>query len=149
MFNPRREEAVSGLPVAPPKQPRAVKEARADYSERLRKRFSQSGPLADGPQWTKSGKKLDDPQAVSTAINLSKLSGLVATRTLLSEGHQEKIGPSRSQKTEQMGRFSGSVKELQSKRKQDQNCYTQMVGDFPQIEDGKASAKESSLVSHL
>ncbi|XP_075669503.1 putative serine/threonine-protein kinase At1g54610 [Castanea sativa] len=148
VFNPRREEAVSGLLVAPPKQPRAVKEVRADYSERLHKRFSQSGPLADGPEWTKSGKKLDDPQAVSKAINLSKLSGLVATRTLLSEGHQEKIGPSQSQKTEQMGRFSGSVKELQSKRKQDQNCYTQMVGDFPQIEDGKASAKESSLHGH-
>jgi serine/threonine protein kinase len=149
MFHPRREEAVSGLLIAPPKQPRAVKDVRVDYSEHVDKRVSQSGPLVDRPAWTKSVKKLDDPSAVSTKTNLSQFSNLVATRTMLSEGHQEKSVPSQFEKAEQVGRFSASINELESRRKQDKKRYTQMVEDLPQMEDGNASNKESSLVSYL
>lgn len=149
MFHSHREEAHSGLLVAPPKQPRPVKEGRTGEPEHLQKRVSQSGPLVHGPRWTKSGKELDSQSAASTASNLSKLSGLVATRTLsLSEDHQEKPGPAQSDTTEQLGRLSGAVSESESRRRLDHKRHSQTNGDFCQI-DGKARSKEPSLVSYL
>ncbi|GLT64192.1 hypothetical protein SLA2020_367000 [Shorea laevis] len=145
LFHSHREEAHSGLLVAPPKQPRPVKEVRTGEPEHLQKRVSHSGPLVNGPRWTKSGKELDAPSAVPTAANLSKMSGLVATRTLLlSEDHQEKPGPTQPDTTQQLGRFSGSVSELESRRKQDHKHHSQTNGDFYKI-DGKARTKEPSL----
>lgn len=149
LFHSHREEAHSGLLVAPPKQPRPVKEVRTGEPEHLQKRVSHSGPLVNGPRWTKSGKELDAPSAVPTAANLSKMSGLVATRTLLlSEDHQEKSGPTQPDTTQQLGRFSGSVSELESRRKQDHKHHSQTNGDFYKI-DGKARTKEPSLVSYF
>ena len=149
MFYSHREETHSGLLVAPPKQSRPVKEVRTGEPEHLHKKVSHSGPLVPGPRWTKSGKELDAPSAVSTAANLSKLSGLVVSRTFsLSEDHQEKPGPTQPDTTEQLGRFSGSVSELESRRRQDHKHHSQRNGDFSQV-DGKALTKEPSLVSYL
>jgi hypothetical protein len=149
LFHSHREETHSGLLVAPPKQPRPVKEVRTGEPEHLHKRVSHSGPLVPGPRWAKSGKELDAPSAVSTAANLSELSGLVASRTFsLSEDHQEKPGPTQPDTTEQLGRFSGSVSEMESRRWQDHKHHSQRNGDFSQV-DGKACTKEPSLVSYL
>jgi len=148
LFHSHREETHSGLLVAPPKQPRPVKEVRTGEPEHLHKRVSHSGPLVPGARWTKSGKELDAPSAVSTAANLSKLSGLVASRTFsLSEDHQEKPGPTQPDTAEQLGRFSGSVSELESRRRQDHKHHSQRNGDFSQI-DGMARTKEPSLHGH-
>lgn len=144
LFNPHREDAVSGLLVAPPKQSRPIREVRA---ENLPKRVSHSGPLVHGPGGTKYGKELDHPPSVSTAANLSKLSGLVATRTMFSDDLQERPGPSRPDTTERIGRFSGPVKELES-RTQDHERHMKLDGDFHQM-DGKACSKERSPVSYI
>lgn len=143
LFNPHREDAVSGLLVAPPKQSRPIREARAENLLRV----SHSGPLVHGPGATKSGKELDCPLAISTAANLSKLSGLVATRTMFSDDLREKPGPSQPDTTERVGRFSGPIKELES-RKQDYERHMKLDGDFHQI-DEKACSKEPSLVSYM
>ncbi|XP_059449374.1 probable serine/threonine-protein kinase At1g54610 [Corylus avellana] len=148
LFHSHREETHSGLLVAPPKQPRPVKEVRTGEPEHLHKRVSHSGPLVPGPRWTKSEKELDAPSAVSTAVNLSKLSGLVVTRTFsLSDDHQEKPGPTQPDTTEQFGRISGSGSELESRRRQDHKHHSQRNGDFSQI-DGKGRTKEPSLHGH-
>ncbi|KAG2717336.1 hypothetical protein I3843_03G172000 [Carya illinoinensis] len=143
LFNPHREDAVSGLLVAPPKQSRPIREVRA---ENLPKRVSHSGPLVHGPGGTKYGKELDHPPSVSTAANLSKLSGLVATRTMFSDDLQERPGPSQPDTTERIGRFSGPVKELES-RTQDHERHMKLDGDFHQM-DGKACSKERSPHGH-
>ncbi|XP_041006170.1 probable serine/threonine-protein kinase At1g54610 isoform X2 [Juglans microcarpa x Juglans regia] len=143
LFNPHREDAVSGLLVAPPKRSRPIREVRA---ENLPKSISHSGPLVHGPGGTKYGKELDYPPAVSTAANLSKLSGLVAMRTMFSDDLQEKPGPSQPDTTERVGRFSGPIKELES-RNQDHERHMKLDGDFHQI-DGKACSKEPSLHGH-
>ncbi|THG04240.1 hypothetical protein TEA_026570 [Camellia sinensis var. sinensis] len=88
LFNPYKEEATPGFSVDPPRQTQAAKELGNDLMDHNPRRASHSGPLVPGVGWTKtgnSGKKYDDISIRSTRADLSTLSGLVASRTLLSE----------------------------------------------------------------
>ncbi|XP_012572679.1 probable serine/threonine-protein kinase At1g54610 isoform X2 [Cicer arietinum] len=86
---PHREH-VSGNLGFPHKQSEDVKEMENNLSGHFYKRPSHSGPLAPGSGWARGVNEVDNGPPVSTRVNLSKLSGLVASRTLLSEDQQQK-----------------------------------------------------------
>ncbi|KAF2283442.1 hypothetical protein GH714_006382 [Hevea brasiliensis] len=95
MFNSHKGQTVSGFLVDPSKQNQVAKEGRRDFMENQLKKVSHSGPLVQGTGWTKAGKDIDNPHAVSTRTNLSTISGLVAARTSLPDDWQGR--PSTSQ----------------------------------------------------
>ncbi|BFG25186.1 hypothetical protein CerSpe_114600 [Prunus speciosa] len=145
MFNPHREEAVSGFLVDPTKHFRTDKDARKDLSEHHNKRTSVSGPLVHGPGWPKSGKECNDSLMSSNRANLSKLSGLVLARTSLSEDQQEKPGPSGPETTKQVGRVPGSFDVEESTKNQERMRYAQRIARSRQMEDEKACIKEPNM----
>lgn len=126
-----------------------LKEMIKDQMEQPSSRASYSGPLVPGVGWTKAGKKYDDVSTVSTRTNLSSLSGLVASRTSVTEESRNKIASSHTEATEQVGRFSGSVDELGNSRKHDRNnLLTQgLVTGSRQMDNLRASTRESAAVS--
>lgn len=78
------------------------------------------------------------------------MSGLVAARrSLLSEDHREKSGPSQSEVPKLIARFPGSFKEAsESTIQQDQKHHSQAaVAGSHQKEDGRNSNKDPILVS--
>ncbi|XP_061346495.1 probable serine/threonine-protein kinase At1g54610 isoform X2 [Gastrolobium bilobum] len=84
----RHREPGSGFLAFPHKQSADIKEMENNLSGHVYKRPSHSGPLVPGFGWAKSGKEVDDGPSVSNRANLSKLSGLVASRTLDQEEKQ-------------------------------------------------------------
>lgn len=112
-------------------------------------RASYSGPLAPGPGWSKPGNKHDDISIGSARPNLSTLSGLVASRTSLSEKCQDIVGPAHSDAINQVGRFSDSQEELGPTRKQDRKHHTQIMAGSRHTASGRASTKEPFPVSYI
>lgn len=149
MFNSRKADAISGFLNDPPKQTHAAKEGSRDFLEYNGKKISHSGPLVHGTVFGKSGKEHDDLHMVSSRANLSKLSGLVATRTLASEDHREKPGPLTLEAVNQVGRSQRSFNELESAGKQNVRRHMPKTAESPQTGGGRACIKESSLVSFL
>lgn len=148
MLNSHKQQTVSGFLIDPSKQAQAIKVGRRDFLDQ-HKKVSYSGPLVRGAGWTKAGKDLDNPQVVQARTSLSTMSGLVATRTSLPEGHQEKPCTSQPEVVKPVGRFQGSLNGLESNTKQDQNGQTQkMANHSPQAGGGKSS-REPYLVSFL
>lgn len=90
---PHREH-VSGTQGYPHKQSKDVKETENNLSGHFYNRPSHSGPLVPGSGWVRGVKEVDNGPTVSNRVNLSKLSGLVASRTLLSEDQEPKPVPS-------------------------------------------------------
>ncbi|OMO54722.1 hypothetical protein COLO4_36358 [Corchorus olitorius] len=145
MFNSHRADANSGLLIDPAKQTPAAKEGSRDFVDYNRKRISHSGPLVHGPVFGKSGKEHDDLPMLSSRTNLSKLSGLVATRTLVSEDQREKPGPLTLEAVNQASRSRRSFHESEYAGKQDVRRHMPKVAESPQTGGGRASVKESSL----
>lgn len=90
---PHREH-VSGTQGYPHKQSKDVKETENNLSGHFYNRPSHSGPLVPGSGWARGAKEVDNGPTVSNRVNLSKLSSLVASRTLLSEDQEPKPVPS-------------------------------------------------------
>ncbi|KAK6241693.1 hypothetical protein SCA6_007082 [Theobroma cacao] len=145
MFNSRKADAISGFLNDPSKQTHAAKEGSRDFLEYNGKKISHSGPLVHGTVFGKSGKEHDDLHMVSSRANLSKLSGLVATRTLASEDHREKPGPLTLEAVNQVGRSQRSFNELESAGKQNVRRRMPKTAESPQTGGGRACIKESSL----
>ncbi|KAM1114267.1 hypothetical protein TB1_046185 [Malus domestica] len=145
MFNPHREQTLSGFLVDPTKHLPSDKDARKDFTEHQNKRTSISGPLIHGPGWAKSGKELNDSFLSSNRANLSKLSGLVMARTALSDDQQEKPGPSGQETIKPVGGFPGSFDQEESAKKRERMHYTQGVASSCQMEDENGSIKEPNM----
>ncbi|KAG0484652.1 hypothetical protein HPP92_008543 [Vanilla planifolia] len=119
-FNPHQEEVASGFPIEPPRSI-PVLEA-ADFSQGHHpRRSSHSGPLANQGQWTKARKNDDHALKLSSAANLSTLSGLVAARRNAFLDGNERNG-SQLENTAPSGRLSESGN-AHSERRYDQQYH--------------------------
>nr|QYW07107.1 cyclin-dependent kinase like 8 [Dimocarpus longan] len=136
LFIPYKDSA---LVIDPPRQSQAVKEVSRDFLEHQRKKVSHSGPLVHQPTWAKLGKGHDHHSVVSTRANLSTLSGLVASRTVLPDDCREKSGPSQPGAAKPVGRSQASYSEFPSAGKQDGRCSIHKTADSPQGGEGKAT----------
>ena len=145
MFNPNQEDVASGFPIDPPRPSQVVEAASMDSHEQVHKRASHSGPLVHRAAWSKAGKNMDEAPKISNGADLSTVSSLVAARrSVLSEDHREKSGPSQQDVPKLITRFAGSFKESsETLMKQDQKIHTQSR----QNEDGRNSSKDPVLVS--
>ncbi|XP_019193933.1 PREDICTED: probable serine/threonine-protein kinase At1g54610 [Ipomoea nil] len=131
-FNPQKE-AKSGFPIDPPQ---AVRETCKDHPEPLSERFSHSGPLAPGMQWANSGKKYDDISIGSIRANLSKLTGLVASRSALP-------GDSGVSRMDSANEIEVPVELLEAAVRNQDEKHKHYVQNFAgSIESRKSSAKE-------
>ncbi|KAJ6763873.1 CELL DIVISION PROTEIN KINASE [Salix purpurea] len=148
MDNYHKEQTVSGFMIGPSERGQALREGRGDFMERQRKKVSHSGPLVQGNGWTRTGKNFDNHNMVSGRHNLSTISGLVATRTILPGDDQEKPGVPQPEVVKQVGRLQGSINGLESSRRVDQNCQIQKMRYSPQAGAGKSGNKEPSLHGH-
>ncbi|KAJ6693478.1 hypothetical protein OIU85_004265 [Salix viminalis] len=148
MDNYHKEQTVSGFMIGPSERGQALREGRGDFMERQRKKVSHSGPLVQGNGWTRTGKNFDNHNMVSGRHNLSTISGLAATRTILSGDDQEKPGVPQPEVVKQVGRLQGSINGLESSRRVDQNCQIQKMRYSPQAGAGKSGNKEPSLHGH-
>ncbi|XP_052207383.1 probable serine/threonine-protein kinase At1g54610 [Diospyros lotus] len=146
-FNPNQEEVASGFPIDPPRPSQAVEEASMDPHGNLHKRGSHSGPLVNRAAWLKAGKNMDEAPKISTGVDLSTLSGLVAARrSLLSDDTIDKSGTYRQEVPKLIGRFPGSFKEAsESLIKQDQKINVQGVACPHQNEEGRKASKDPLL----
>ncbi|MBA0572440.1 hypothetical protein Golob_002781 [Gossypium lobatum] len=140
MLNSRNTDGFSGLLINPPKQTPTAKENGRDFLEYNRKKASHSGPLVYGAASGKSWKEPDDLTRLSSRANLSKLSGLVATRTLAPEDHRS--GPLTSEPVNQAGRSRRSFHELESAGKRDVRHHMLKTTESPQTAGGRACIKE-------
>ncbi|KAK7263667.1 hypothetical protein RJT34_31261 [Clitoria ternatea] len=136
--NPHRG-AVSGILVFPHKQA-DVKEMQSSFSGHLHKRPSHSGPLVAGSGWAKSGKEVDDGPPVSNRVNLSKLSGLVASRTLMSADQEDKPVHLHHRKPTEVKKYAESTNGSESRRRQDQK----QIVDLNQMESRRVPAGKST-----
>lgn len=78
-FNPNLEDVASGFPIEPPRPTRVLEEAELSHGHYSHK-SSHSGPLANRGRWATARKNDAAPVKLSSAANLSSLSGLVAAR---------------------------------------------------------------------
>ncbi|KAK3040464.1 hypothetical protein RJ639_028749, partial [Escallonia herrerae] len=147
LFNPHRQEPASGFPIDPPRQTKAIKEVGKDFQEHPSTRVSHSGPLVQGVKWTKAAKKYD-MSIVSSRADLSTHSGLIASRTLMSEEHQDKLVPSYPEATNRVGRIGEPSEELMHTRKQEQKHHTQSITGSFQTGNGRASTREPVQHGH-
>ncbi|GMP54583.1 hypothetical protein CsSME_00019709 [Camellia sinensis var. sinensis] len=147
LLNHYQEEAASGFPIDPPRHSQAAKEVVGkDRMDHNTKRVSHSGPLAPGVGWTKAGKKYDDMNVISTRADLSTLSGLVASRTSLSDDSRDKLGPSQPKATDQVAKSSESHEVSGSARRTYRKQHTHSITGSHQLEKGRA--KEPVLHGH-
>ncbi|KAE8711791.1 putative serine/threonine-protein kinase [Hibiscus syriacus] len=142
MSNSRNSDGFSGFLIDPPKQTSAAKENGRDFSEYYRKKVSHSGPLVYGAAFGMSGKEPDDFTRLSSRANLSKLSDLVATRTLALEGHRDKSGPLTLEAVNQVGRSRRSFNELEHAGKHDIRRHILKTAESPQTGGGRPCIKE-------
>lgn len=134
---------MSGVLVFPQKQSEDVKEMEKNFSAHIYKRPSHSGPLVPGSVWAKGGKEVDDVPPASNRENLSKLSGLVASRTLLSEDQEDKSLHLHHKKPIEVRKSAESTNGSESRRRQDQKRFV----DLNQIESRRVPAGKSTPVS--
>lgn len=144
-FN-RHKGAASGFPNNPHRPSQPSKETGRDHLENLSERFSHSGPLAPGFGWVKSGKKYDHDISVgSNRPDLSKLSSLVASRSVVAADVRDRFAVSHLESAHQIERPVRLLDE--HPRKQDQKRHMQNPAGSRQFDNGRASVKESNLVS--
>ncbi|KAI4333956.1 hypothetical protein L6164_018702 [Bauhinia variegata] len=141
----RPGKPVSGVLAFPRKQSEDGKEMENNLSGHLYKRPTHySGPLVYGPGTAKGGKDVDEHPPVSNRANLSKVSGLVASRTLLSD-QEEKSVPLQPKKTREVRKSVQSTNGSDSRKRLDQRHHrSQRMADFCQIENGRAPTDEST-----
>ncbi|KAK7404992.1 hypothetical protein VNO78_06102 [Psophocarpus tetragonolobus] len=138
LSNPHRGP-VSGILAFPRKQPEDVKGMDNYLSGHLYKRPSHSGPLVPGSVWAKGGNEVDDMPPVSNRGNLSKLSGLVASRTV-SEDQEDKPVHLHHRKPIEVRKSVESTNGSESRRRQDQK----RIADLNQIESRRVPAEKST-----
>ncbi|XP_061352156.1 probable serine/threonine-protein kinase At1g54610 isoform X2 [Gastrolobium bilobum] len=138
-FNPHREPA-SGFFDFRHKQSEDIKEMENYFSGPLIKGPSHSGPLVPGSGWEKVGKEAGQWLPVSNKVNLSKLSGLMASRTLPFGDQEENQVPLRPRETIQVQKSLESTNGTESRRRHDEKRQSQRI-DLSQIENGKVSAE--------
>ncbi|KAK7257433.1 hypothetical protein RIF29_31414 [Crotalaria pallida] len=143
--NPHREP-MSGFLVFPPqKQSEDVKEMGNSLSGHFYKRpSSHSGPLVPNYSWAKSGKEVDVGAPVSNRVNLSKLSGLVASRTMSSQDQEEKPVQLHHRKPVEARISVESTSGSESRRRQDQKRNSNLT----QIENGRVPAEKLTPDGH-
>ncbi|GMI79793.1 hypothetical protein like AT1G53050 [Hibiscus trionum] len=142
MSNSRNTDGFSGFLIDPPKQTNAAKENSRDFMEYNRKKVSHSGPLVYGAAFGKSGKEPDDLTRLSSRANLSKLSGLVATRALAPEDHRDRSGSLTLEAVNQAGRSRRSFNELEPVGKHDVRRHMPKTAESPQTGGGRSCIKE-------
>lgn len=134
---------MSGILVFPHKQSENVKEMGNNFSGHLCKRPSHSGPLVPGSGWARGGKEVDDGPPVSNRVNLSKLSGLVASRTQVSEDQEKKPVHLHHRKPVEVRKSTELTNGSESRRRQDQK----RIVDLSQIENRRDPPEKSTPVS--
>lgn len=138
----QQDKTVSGFLVGPTKEHRGSRESRKDSTDQANTRVSFSGPLAPGPVNRKGSKDLDHS---SSRSNLSNLSSLVASRTVLGRDNQERSDTSDSRT--KVGRFSGPINGMEPVRRQDNSRYqVRRNGDARPRDDGRVGTKDSNQV---
>lgn len=143
LYNPHRG-AVSGILVFPHKQSEDVKAMENSFSGHIYKKPSHSGPLVPGSVWAKGAKEVDDVPPTSIRGNLSKLSGLVASRTLLPEDQQDKPVHLHHRKPSEVRKSMESTTGSESRRRQEQK----RIVDHNQIESRRVPTEKSTPVSY-
>ncbi|KAK8561497.1 hypothetical protein V6N12_048567 [Hibiscus sabdariffa] len=142
MSNSLNAYEFSGFLIDPPKQAPAAKENSRDFSEYNKKKVSHSGPLIYGTAFGKPVKESDRITRLSSRANLSKLSGLVSTKTLAHENHRDNSGPLTLEAMNQADRSRKSFNKLEHTGKHDIRCRTPKTAESPQI-GGRPYIKES------
>ncbi|MED6107169.1 hypothetical protein PIB30_011437 [Stylosanthes scabra] len=137
--NPQREY-VSGQLVYPPKQSENAKETGNNLSGHIYRRPSHSGPLVPGSSWGRGGKEVDDGPPVSNRVNLSKLSGLMASRTQVSEDQEGKPVHLQYRKPVEIRKSMELTSGSELRRRQDQK----RIADLSQIENRRDPAEKST-----
>lgn len=142
---PHREH-VSGLLGFPHKQSEDVKEMENNYSGHQYKRpsVSHSGPLVPGSGWVRGVREIDDGPPASNRVNLSKLSGLVASRTLLSEDQDQKHAQLQHRKPIEVRKSIEATNGSESRRKRDKK----RIVDQSQIVHRRVPTEKSTPVSY-
>ncbi|GKU96453.1 hypothetical protein SLEP1_g9685 [Rubroshorea leprosula] len=143
--NLNKSGRASGFLIDPTRKSQAVREGSRDFLEYNRKKVSYSGPLVNGAGWGKPAKELDDAHMFPERANLSKLSGLVTSRTLASDEQKESSCQLPPEISNQLGRANQSFSESESAAKQDLRSRTQRVADSPQMGGGRTCIKEPIL----
>ncbi|XP_015936202.1 probable serine/threonine-protein kinase At1g54610 [Arachis duranensis] len=130
-------EAVSGYLVFPHNQSNDTKEMENDFSGPLYRRPSHSGPLVPVFAWEKARNEVGDQISGSNKANLSKVSGLVASRTVLSQDQEQKPVPLKSKKTSQLQQsFVSTNGGSGTRRRHDRSRLSQRI-DISQLQEGK------------
>jgi len=143
LYNPHRG-AVSGILVFPHKKSEDAKEIENNFSGHIYKKPSHSGPLVPGSAWAKGAKEVDDVPPVSIRGNLSKLSGLVASRTLLPEDQEGKQVHLHHRKPSEVRKSIESTNGSESRRRQEQK----QIVDHNQIQSRRVPTEKSTPVSY-
>ncbi|GMJ03348.1 hypothetical protein like AT1G53050 [Hibiscus trionum] len=130
MWYSRNADGFSGFLIDLHKQTPAAKENSIVFSENNRKKVSHSGPLVYGAAFGKSRKESDELTRLSSRTNLSKFSGLVATRRLAPEA------------VNQAGRSRRSFNELEPAGKHDVRRHIPKTAESPQTGGGRPCIKE-------
>ncbi|KAE9616879.1 putative protein-serine/threonine kinase CMGC-CDK-CRK7-CDK9 family [Lupinus albus] len=137
-------EPVSGFLGFPPqKRLEDAKDMGNNLSGRRYKRPSHSGPLVPGYNLAMSGKEVDEGAPVSNRVNLSKLSGLVASRTTSSQDQEEKPVQLHHRKPIEVRKSVESTSGSESRR-HDQKW----IADLTQIESGRVPNEKVTSDGH-
>jgi cyclin-dependent kinase 12/13 len=134
---------VSGSHGLPHKQSEDVKEIENNLSGHFYRRPSHSGPLVPGSGWPRGVKETDNGPPVSNRVNLAKLSGLVASRTLLSEDQEPKPVPFFHRKPIEVRKSVEATNGSESRRRRDKK----RIVDHSQIVNRRVPTEKSTPVS--
>ncbi|CAM8982858.1 unnamed protein product [Rhodiola kirilowii] len=148
LFNPWKDEAVSGFSLGEHRQGQPASSGTTDMDHHI---SSYSGPLIAGVGQMKAGKKLNDSSMNSARTDLSKFSGLVASRTSNLSSRDDQRDNSKSSQSKvnnHPGRFSGPFNEWELAVKQDQNRHSQRISMACQ-EDGITQSRDSMQESKI
>ncbi|CAL5212759.1 unnamed protein product [Lathyrus oleraceus] len=140
---PHREH-VSGIAGFPHKQSEDAREMENNASGHFYKRPSHSGPLAPGSGWARGVKEVDNGPTVSNRVNLSKLSGLVASRTLTSEDQEPKPVPFPNRKPIEVRKSLEATSGSESRRRRDKK----RIVDHSQIVNRRVPTEKSTPDGH-
>ncbi|WJX50967.1 [pyruvate dehydrogenase (acetyl-transferring)] kinase [Trifolium repens] len=140
---PHREH-VSGSHGFPHKQSEDVKETENNLSGHFYRRPSHSGPLVPGSGWPRGVKDVDNGPPVSNRVNLAKLSGLVASRTLLSEDQEPKPVPFFHRKPIEVRKSVEATNGSESRRRRDKK----RIVDHSQIVNRRVPTEKSTPDGH-
>lgn len=147
VFHQPHREPVSGFLVYPPQNQSHVREMENNFSGNIYRRPSHSGPLVPGIQLGRGGKEVDDGPLGSNRVNLSKLSGLVASRTSAPEDHREERRISLlPRKTFEVKKSVESTNNVSDSRRHDRKRHSPRIVDLTHLENARGSTQELTPV---